>query len=292
MDVKNNIKQRLIKIDDWLKIRDNPLQRDTVKHAKRAKKLHLRELHPTHLKVSMAEDPKGTTWMLDGHTRSFLWSEGELEKPSHVQADVYLVKNRAEAADLYKAFDNSSAAETIQQKLIGAFRYNSIPHNAKLWDKGGTITAMKALSTTKGSWAIHDLVYIVKQWKKELTIIDGLALNYKNFPAPVIAAMLLTIRMHGESAASFWKLFNKDRGVKNAKSQDGVYAATDFLRKAREEKALQRGGSSAINVLTPKLVWSFDMWWGDRRITRIPFSYDEILDLRNAAKVRIMGNTR
>src|SRR5882672_12509291 len=94
---------------DWAAIPDNPRQRDTVAHARRAAQTNLKEPHPTHLKVHMARLADGRCYKLDGHTRSYLWEIGKLEAPQAVQVQVWDVADLDAAKELYNTFDSTAA---------------------------------------------------------------------------------------------------------------------------------------------------------------------------------------
>ena len=61
-------------VDEWIKVKANPRQRDTEKHAAKAK--HLLTPSPDHAHVSAARLPNETLVKLDGHTRALLWKRG------------------------------------------------------------------------------------------------------------------------------------------------------------------------------------------------------------------------
>ena len=68
-------------VRQWVNVPDNPRQRDTVRHANKAKRKHLKEADEAHGIVFAAMLDGEITWKLDGHTRAYLWDTGELELP-------------------------------------------------------------------------------------------------------------------------------------------------------------------------------------------------------------------
>lgn len=88
-----HIKKMLV--EDWIAVDANPIQRDTERHAAKAK--HLRVFHPTHSVVSAAELPSGKLIKLDGHTRALMWRRKEIPAPTQVTVVCYQVKDKAEA---------------------------------------------------------------------------------------------------------------------------------------------------------------------------------------------------
>ncbi len=71
-------------VEDWIKVTPNPIQRDTEKHAAKAK--HLLTPHPTHSVVHAAELPNGKLIKLDGHTRALIWKRKDVVPPVQVTA--------------------------------------------------------------------------------------------------------------------------------------------------------------------------------------------------------------
>src|SRR4029077_6653573 len=88
-DAPQNIE---MSVADWIQVAPNPRQRDTEKHARKAK--HLMTPQPTHRRVSMAMTPDGRKWKLDGHTRALLWSRNQVERPESLNVSVFTVQNQ------------------------------------------------------------------------------------------------------------------------------------------------------------------------------------------------------
>jgi len=269
----NDIENVTMSVDEWIDVEDNDIQRDTVKHSRKAVKYHLKELKLTHLKCAMAITKKGERIKLDAHTRSYMWEHNLLERPDKLFVDVYHVKDRAETRELYKHFDSSMSLESVNDKLAGAFKHLGIDPQSKLLKNGGVTTAVKAIGTRKIAWNFLDMVDVIKPFKKELILIDAENFSAMGFPAPALAAMIITVKMHGKPALIFWDSFVRDEGTKTAKSKDGIYCASEILRVARENGLLSGGSASANRILVPKLVWCFEKWLNKQRITSYPNSF-------------------
>ena len=67
---------RKMTVAEWIKVEDNPIQRDTEHHAAKAK--HLLTPLPSHAFVFACELPNGKLIKLDGHTRALLWQRGQV----------------------------------------------------------------------------------------------------------------------------------------------------------------------------------------------------------------------
>jgi hypothetical protein len=256
-----NTKQIKMTPAQWAKIKPNPQQRDTEKHARKAIKSHLKEFSATHARVAMAELPNGARYKLDGHTRDWLWQTDALEPPKTLFCDVYYVKNALAAMELYEHFDNTQAVETAGDKISGAFRYFNIPKESALWNLGGTTTSLKTLYTNRQSgMAKIDIKLCVEPFVKDLAFIDSANYAHINFPAPVFTALLMTVHKDGNSALSFWDAYNHDEGKKNKKSMDAVYALTDSIRTMRERGEFTRGSRRAVTECVPKLLAIYEKW--------------------------------
>ena len=95
-------------VEQFHKIKDNPIQRDTERHATLANRPpngHLSKIHPSHASVAVAQLPNGKYTKLDGHCRSMLWDIGALEEPNILYVTVYPAANVDEIKDYYLTFD-------------------------------------------------------------------------------------------------------------------------------------------------------------------------------------------
>ncbi len=252
-----------ISVSDWIKIKDNPQQRDTVAHARKAQKNHLIEYCETHSRVAAAELPSGTRYKLDGHTRSYLWEHELLDKPEMLICDIYHVKDREQAVKLYEHFDNSSAVDTAGDKLSSALNYHKVSIVSPLWKNSGVNTALKALYTDRTNGiAKVDVKDAMRPFVKALNFIDTCGFRHTEFPAPVFCAMLLTVVRDGNGALSFWEAYAKDEGKKTPKNMDAVYACTQKIRDLRDNLEFVRGSRRACFLVVPKLLPIYEKWNG------------------------------
>lgn len=255
------ITQEKMSVDTWIKISDNPQQRDTVLHARRALKNHLSEYCETHSRVAAAKLPSGLMYKLDGHTRSHLWDIEMLERPIDLLCDVYHVADKKEAINLYEKFDNAMAVETAGDKVSGAFRLYGITAKSNVFKCGGTTTSLKTIYCNKTSgFSKIDIKKCVEPFVKTLKIIDSGDLAHKNFPAPVFSALLLCVQRDGAAALSFWCAYDKGEGKKTPKSMDAVFCLTEKIRTLREQGEFTRGSNRAVVLTVPKLLVIYEKW--------------------------------
>ena len=232
-------------IEEWIKIKGCPIQRNTERHAKRARDKHLKTSSITHQRVSAAQLPNKTLYKIDGHTRALLWEDGSLTPDfKTVKVDVYMVKNLSEINELYKHFDSAYATESSLDKLHGAYRLYDFKPESPLLQNGGINTAVSMCYKQRlTSVNVYDAI---DPFIPAMKIIDNCMFSVSRFPAGLISAMLLTIFRHGEDAIEFWKKYYNDEGVKYNKERDGVQALNDTILSIRAKGKLS---SNRVNII-------------------------------------------
>lgn len=223
---------------EWAGVPDNPRQRDTAAHAKRA--AHLKVPHPTHAFVNMALLPDGRRFKLDGHTRSYLWEAGDLAAPDVLSVQTWLCASLDEVKQLYSTFDSTDAVETGKDKLHGGLRELGLTFQSDVLTKGRYLNALsiayellfgQQMARSRGTYDL--LAY----WAPELKLFDACNGEAKRFHAGTIAAALLTLRRYGTAANEFWTTYARNRGMKIGDEMDGVQALderiTGYIKKGR-----------------------------------------------------------
>lgn len=244
----------------WVQIPDNPVQRDTIVHAKKAVKNHLRNDSITHLRVSAAVCKNNGWFKLDGHTRTHLWETGFLTKPDTVYVDVYHVDTINDVIELYKQFDNSNAAENAKDKISGFFNSFNFKPQSTLIRSSGLTSAIKILIG-----AYSNQIDIYKEGKKfieEIKIIDKYNLSNCVFTSGVLAAMLLVVKVYGEDAMKFFVLVHNNEGSKVGKLKDSIQAARDVYDQYRLQK--KTSGGDNMKTLCQKTLSCFEHWRNDK----------------------------
>lgn len=261
---------------EWSKVPDNPIQRDTIVHATKASRPggHLSKMHETHRNLAAAKLPNGKLIKLDGHSRGWLWDEELLSPPpNQLIVTIYPVKNRAEAIEYYRTFDNAAATETKRDRLFGAFRIHKFyPHHGYLFNSSGLMSAIEFTVFPDHVSMMKKLPFdeMVKPWIKTLQIFDaGDFTNHYSFRSAVMLAAIMTIRRDGNSAMSFWQAYHDGGGSKSAKSCDGIFAAEDCYRTMKQE-AENRWGRRMLGMYTPYFLFCYDQWWNKKRLKPFP----------------------
>lgn len=259
-------------VAEFLKIKDNPVQRNTETHALRCNRPNgsLSVLAPTHHRVAIAQTKSGkSAWVLDGHTRRYLWERGELEQPSSLTCDIYTVKGVEEAIELFDMYDSQSSVKNSSDVLYGAFRYHKFQPHTTLFQQSGTLGAIKRLAFPTRWSDVRNLkiTELVEPWIPTLRIIDNSAHSIRSpklFPSWVMTAMLMTTRRDKAVAMSFWEAYGTNLGTKSQKSIDGIYALTMLRDYVKDNH--HRTGNSLIAEFTPIAIELYEQWAKGKRL--------------------------
>lgn len=238
--------QHKMTIEQWIAVEDNPIQRNTESHARKARNRHLKIGNATHARVAAARMPDGTLYKLDGHTRAYLWDEGTLTPPNgKVYVDVYQVENQDQLEGLYKTFDNTAAAEGSADKLAGAYRkYGLIPQSS-LIGKGAVTTAIFMIV---GGGKNFDIYTDIRRFMPILELLDRENFKARSFPTGILMAAIVTAHTDGEAALEFWRRYHNDLGSKSGKERDAVQALTETVEGMRARGVVSAGRSMHFDL--------------------------------------------
>lgn len=251
---------------EWFAVPANPIQRDTEKHATKAKGGHLAFSIPAHAIVTAAMLPDGSMVKIDGHSRAFLWSNGDLAPPRSLCVNVLPVANIEEAVFLYKTYDSQSAVETGADRIAGAFRLADLSAQSDAVVRGGITGALSLLLDPGQSREMRSNIYdAVGEWKAEITLLDGLTVTRSKFPSFIVAAALATFRVRGKRVARFWTSYSGGNGTKIDGESDGIQALEGLRLTLRG-----KGQSVDLNRMNAgKAVYCCEAWLQDRSLKRV-----------------------
>lgn len=242
---------------EWNEIADNPRQRDTELHAKKAIK-YLAVQKPPHLEVKMAWLPDGTKIKLDGHTRAYLWSRGEIPVPDIIEVTIYRLDSRQDAVDAYAWFDNAAAAERGPDVVQGALRSNGLFPQSHMLRVGRINTPLQRLYRLviedTVDWTFDAVEEAVRYFGKEIMALDALQPTAKLFPPGVVMGVLLTMKRDRDDAVTFWGDYAAERGTKADGSMDAVQALSEAVIAA---KAGGRGTKDMTSDVFKKSISAF-----------------------------------
>lgn len=272
---------KIMTVEDWISVEDNPIQRDTEAHAAKAK--HLKKPHETHAYVYAAELPSGKLIKLDGHTRALLWKRKEVEAPKKLFVAVIPVKDRTAAAAVYKNFDSREAMETMRDKVFGAFRRHGFEPKSSLLKYGGLTSALRiayrvlkdrrsagaANGLTQSEAAKADIYAIIDEFSLELHALDAFGLGQGRLSAGVIAAFLLSHRKYADEILPFWVSVIANKGSKIDGQMDAVQAVCEMIMARRGNQS-----GAAAYELAGRCLTAVEKWRRDAYLFRIPAPLD------------------
>lgn len=256
-------------VADWLKVEDNPIQRDTERHAARAK--HLLKPLPVHAIVWAGKLPSGALIKLDGHTRAYMWGHNMVDAPKQIEVHLIDVKDRAEAASLYKTFDSKDALETTQDKISGALRGLNFKPQSALIASGNYSTSLRlAWSAVYGysrDTRAKDIYEEVNEFAVEVLALDDFLLRKGQLSSPAMAAFFISVRKYSDKILPFWKAVIANGGTKSRGRMDGVQAAMEILLSMKAKRGY---GGTAIYDQTSRLLACADKWVKGEDMASVP----------------------
>jgi len=264
-----------LSVEEWSKVPENPRQRDTTKRAKFARTKHLKEPHYIQRYVFGAVKNGKLICKLDGHTRSYLWDNAQLPRPSDgiVEVMVVEVKSLKEAGVVYSKLDNPKASESASDSIYGFARENKFELQSKLLSgcrfanqlrlADGFFRGVRGNST-------RDIEHVVAEWKPYLLQLDGLGLTSKY--TTLIGFMLIAIRKDGPGLVTkFMALLDGNHGTKNTRGMDGVEALHDHVKIRKLEKRMTGYGN--LYDMTDSAWGAYRLWQSNKRTNSLkPYS--------------------
>lgn len=262
----------------WVGLPDHPLQRDTVRHAKKTAKTIHRVDHPTQRVVSGVRiGTSGRLYKADGHTRTLHWVKGQLVPPDTVLVQIYEADDIDDFNAYYRTHDNPDATEQTHESLFGIFRAAGLEFQTPRLRDARVASALSEAwgwvslreGVRDGSWKIVEDQ--VKEWADELHLIDSLrdpldpstGVKTHGHNNAMIAAMLLTFRRYGAQIKPFWAGVAQGLGRKDGKERDPVQAACEILTRKYQ-------GGEGMHEPTERLLSATVAWLDGRTYKTLP----------------------
>lgn len=224
----------------WIAMPDNPRQRDTERHAKKAINW-LASPSPAHLVVHAARLDDGTLVKLDGHARAYLWACGKIQIPVALRVQFYRVRDLAAAAELYTHFDNARAVESSADRAFGAMRQIGLEAKGSFIRRCRFGDALRLAQCYSHGMVHRDSELreyeLVREWNKELELLDTLDPVPRQFPGPLITAFVMSVRRRGGKAEDFWLKYKTEEGNRAGKERDPVQALIELMLTNRNSRA-------------------------------------------------------
>jgi len=253
--------------DEWIKVPDNPRQRDTERHAAKAK--HLLVLSPTHVHVSAAQLPDKSLIKLDGHTRALVWGRRIAKRPPYVEVAIIPVSSLEEAKALYGHYDSKDALETATDKISGGFNEIGFQPKSGLLKSGRIGSALRIAWVALKGWskesAPKDTYQMVNEFAEEILALDDMELSKSAATSGIIAAFLLSYRKHGDECVAFWRAVFADAGTKANGQMDAVQALNELILQRKD-----RHGGSAMTDLCARALHAYEKYRNEELLGIVP----------------------
>lgn len=229
--------------DDFAALQDNPMQRDTIAHARNVRDYML-QWKDRLGEVAAFEMPDGTRGKLDGHTRVYLWqTDQEVELPSvPLRCNWYFVDSLEEAGRLLFTYDNRRAAHQSSDELFGVMRHVDVEFQSQiLKDRkfGGGLKIAQAFIDP----SVRDTLLTVKLWLRELRLFDTVMPTHGVYTVAFFAGALLLLRRYGDAALPFLLAFQSNQGDQQGATMNAQRAFNDRATVLRQEAAKKYSSS-------------------------------------------------
>ena len=202
----------VMKLEDFIKIPDNDIQRAIENaHGEKAAKNHLKLAHPAQYVASVAKiRSTGELVKLDGHTKSYLWSVGRLEKLyEDIIINIFEVDTKEQTYNLYYTFDNKFAMEGVSDTITGAFKKLGFKPNTHEIKTGSIVSAFKKAMNVVYKIPSNDktpIIYKIPYFLEELKDIDSRRWVIRNkIKAGTLAAILILRKKYGRKVLDFFE---------------------------------------------------------------------------------------
>lgn len=247
-------------VTEWIGVPDNPMQRPTEERASRAR--HLDKFTPKHALVEMALLPDGSRFKIDGHTRAYRWSLGDVvDAPEQVLVHVWGCRDLDAVKALYNQTDSQVSVETTQDRIGGAERAAGIVLTSSLLKTHKYANAIRFLYSTifgepRGGYKTASaMATVIEAFKRELMLLDSVNPTKARFVTGTVEGALATFIADGPAALPFWEAYANNQGRRNTQSMDGVQALSEAF--ASETK---RKGRDCDDHLFRKSISAYQAW--------------------------------
>lgn len=253
---------------DFAALPDNPMQRDTVAHARIVREYML-QWKDRLAEVAAFEMPNGNG-KLDGHTRVYLWqADQDVElPPGPLRCNWYFVDDLEAAGRLLFTYDNRRAAHQSSDELFGVMRHVDVEFQSQiLKDRrfGGGLKIAQAYIDP----SVRDTLVMVKLWLRELRLFDTVMPTHGIYTVAFMAGALLLLRRYGDAALPFLNAFQGNQGDQQGATLNAQRAFNDRAKDLRLEAAKKfssaRNGEIARLMVAGYNAVEQDRWFDANR---------------------------
>lgn len=232
-------------VEAWINLPDHPRRRDTARHVRKRQWALLRTAQGPvfeSLRWVVAAEVAGEAWKVDGHARALLWANGGLPRPDNVFAKVFRCGSHDELHDLYSTFDHPAAAETVFDRVSGAYRQHGLILKSERLRSGTIADALYiawrgvARSVDKGGDDDDvDIYEVVGTFVPELRLLDTVDPQNDIFYTGVVAAGLLSLALDPQLVGYFGRLSRRE-GNKREGLLDPVEALLHMIGRLKQRR--------------------------------------------------------
>jgi hypothetical protein len=233
-------------VDAWIELADHPRRRDTERHIRKPEwELLQRRAHGPVLEMLrwvVAGQVGDQVWKVDGHSRALLWMRGLLPRPKSVFAKVFRCDCRETLCDLYATFDHPAAAETLFDRVSGAYHQHQLTLKSERLKNGmigdALYIAWRGVARTMGRDAggdDMDVYNVVGTFAPELSLLDTVNPQNDLFQTGVLAAALLSLALDTQLIGYFDQL-SKREGSKRHGLLDPVEALLHMIDTLKDRR--------------------------------------------------------
>jgi len=249
-----------LSVGDWIGLADHPRQRDTQRQARKGHWQQVRIACGAALESTrwvIAAELDGQLFKVDGHTRALLWATGKLPAPDAVLATVYRCRDRSELLELHAAFDTQAAAETVFDRVTGAFREQRLDLKSKRL-RSGTIADALSIATrgvargedaeggTGEEWNVYEAVEL---FAPELRLLDTVSPQNEVFYTGVLAAAFLSLALDPANL-DFFRLVSQAQGETRDGTVDPVAGVLANVARLKNKSARFRRDQERLCATT------------------------------------------
>lgn len=262
-------------VDAWIALADHPRRRDSERHIRKPEwSLLVRTARGPVLEMLrwvVTAQVGGAVWKVDGHSRALLWANGSLARPKSVFAKVFRCESLDALHELYATFDHPAAAETLFDRVSGAYHQHGLILKSERL-KAGTIGEALSIAwrgvardsaTSEGEEI--DIYKVVGTFAPELSLLDSANPQNDTFQTGVVAAALLSLALD-PGLIGYFEQVSQGQGSKRLGLLDPVEALLNMiasLKGGAEARATRRRGAwgraqqqeLCAGALTGALAW-------------------------------------
>jgi hypothetical protein len=213
-------------VEDWNQLADHPRRRDPERHSRKPDwEMLLRSARGPVMEMLRwvaAGQVGDEVWKVDGHSRARLWATGGLLKPKSVFVKVFRCESIQALHELYSTFDHPAAAETLFDRVSGAYHQHGLNFQSERL-RPGTIGDALAIAwrgvARTGQAGIEeddmDIYNVVGAFAAELSLLDSINPQNDIFQTGIIAAALLSLTLDPELIGYFERVAKRMGNKRN-----------------------------------------------------------------------------